>query len=223
MAKINIKGDIVTNEYKRFYDYLSWDSTCPKEVQDIIDAAEADERIDVYINSPGGFVSAGTEIYSALRGDPRAHIHIVGMACSAASVIAMAADSDITPPGQLMVHCASVSGVSGNHHDMKRAEQALRSTDAAIANAYVVKSGQPLEEIMRLMERETWLTANECVEMGLIDRITEEAPPLEAVAASGGIRMTDEVMEMVRREMAKKKADDEARAKLLEDLDSFGV
>lgn len=222
MARINIKGDIVINEWKAAYDWLGWDACCPRDVQDILDAAEKDERIDVYINSPGGFVTAGTEIYSALRGDPRAHIHVVGAACSAASIIAMAGDSDITPPGQLMLHCASVSGVSGNHNDMKRAEEALKSTDAAIAHAYMTKSGISMDQALKLMERETWITATEAVEMGLIDRIAEEAP-LDAVASGDGIRMTEEVLAMVMKEMAEDKRLNESRAQLLDDLDKYGI
>ena len=61
MAKINIRGDIVVNEYKRFYDWLGWDCVCPRDVQEIIDSAAHDEPLDVYINSPGGIVEAGQE------------------------------------------------------------------------------------------------------------------------------------------------------------------
>ena len=123
MAKINIRGDIVVNEYKRFYDWLGWDCVCPRDVQEIIDSAAHDEPLDVYISSPGGIVEAGQEIYTALRGDPRVSIHITGQACSAASFIAMAGHCDITPVGLMMVHCASMGCVSGNHNDMERAAQ----------------------------------------------------------------------------------------------------
>lgn len=224
MAKINIRGDIVLNEHKRFYDWLGWDCVCPRDVQDIIDAAAHDEPLDVYINSPGGIVAAGQEIYSALRGDPRVSIHITGQACSAASFIAMAGLCDITPVGLMMVHCASMGYVSGNHNDMERAAQCLTATDNAIAAAYAEKSGMSVRDALKLMERETWLTANQCIGLGLVDGITPETAPTTQIAASfGGIRLTKEDMEKVDQAI-KEQAQKESREKaLLEDLDLFGV
>ena len=224
MAKINIRGDIVLNEHKRFYDWLGWDCVCPRDVQSIIDAAAHDEPLDVYINSPGGIVAAGQEIYSALRGDPRVSIHITGQACSAASFIAMAGHCDITPIGLMMVHCASMGCVSGNHNDMEKAAQCLTATDNAIAAAYAEKSGMSVRAALKLMERETWLTANQCIGLGLVDGITPETAPTAQIAASfGGIRLTKEDMEKVDQAI-KEQAQKESREKaLLEDLDYFGV
>ena len=220
MAKINIRGDIIINEWKWFYDYLGWDGVCPRDVQQIIDAAEHDEPLDVYINSPGGIVEAGQEIYTALRGDPRVNIHITGQACSAASFIAMAGHCDITPVGLVMVHCASM-GASGNHNDMERAAQELSATDRAIANAYVTKSGMELKEALRMMEKETWLTANQCLELGLVDAITpENAPAAKTAAMIGGVRLTDEIMQQVNEEI---KAKETKRNAILADLDLYGV
>ena len=224
MAKINIRGDIVINEYKRFYDWLGWDCVCPRDVQDIIDAAAEDEPLDVYINSPGGIVEAGQEIYTALRGDPRVNIHITGQACSAASFIAMAGHCDITPVGLMMVHCASMGCVSGNHNDMERAAQCLTATDNAIAAAYAEKSGMSVRDALKLMEKETWLTANQCIGLKLVDGITPETAPTAQIAASiGGIRLTKEDMDKVNQAIAEEKAQKDREKALLEDLDFFGV
>lgn len=224
MAKINIRGDIVVNEFKRFYDWLGWDCVCPRDVQDIIDSAAHDEPLDVYINSPGGIVEAGQEIYTALRGDPRVSIHITGQACSAASFIAMAGHCDITPVGLMMVHCASMGDVSGNHNDMERAAQCLSATDSAIAAAYAEKSGMSVRDALKLMEKETWLTANQCVGLKLVDGITPETAPTAQISASfGGIRLTQEDMEKVNKEIEEEKAQKSRKAALLEDLDFFGV
>lgn len=221
MAKINIRGDIIVNEWKWAYDYLGWDAVCPRDVQQIIDAAEHDEPLDVYINSPGGIVEAGQEIYTALRGDPRVKIHITGQACSAASLIAMAGHCDITPVGLVMVHCSSLGYVSGNHNDMERAAQELSATDRAIANAYVTKSGMDLKEALRMMEKETWLTANQCLELGLVDAITpENAPAAKTAAMIGGVRLTEEIMQQVNEEI---KAKETKRNAILADLDLYGV
>lgn len=223
MAKINIRGDIVVNELKRFYDWLGWDCVCPRDVQDIIDAAAHDEPLDVYINSPGGIVEAGQEIYTSLRGDPRVNIHITGQACSAASFIAMAGHCDITPVGLMMVHCASM-GAYGNHRDMEQAAQCLSATDSAIAAAYAEKSGMSVKDALRMMEKETWLTANQCIGLKLVDRITpESAPTAEATASCGGIRLTQEDIDKVNKEIAEKDDAEKRRKALLEDIDFFGV
>ena len=223
MAAINIKGDIIPNDYKKYYDFFEWDGTCPNDVQAVLDAAEQDEPIDVYVNSPGGIVQAGQEIYTALRGNSNVRIHITGEACSAASFIAMAGKSDITPVGLLMVHCAATYA-DGNHSDMERAADMLKAVDSAIAQAYSEKSGMSLEDAVALMENETWLNAKQCVEYGLIDSITDAAAPAQQVAAAvGGIRLSPDMIERAEREMAKRSALEDARKQLLESLDFYGV
>ena len=224
MAKKNIYGDIVPNEYKRFYDWLGWDCVCPRDVQSVIDSAAHDENLDVYINSPGGIVAAGQEIYTALRGNPRVSIHITGQACSAASFIAMAGYSDITPVGLMMVHCASMGDVSGNHNDMEQAAQCLTATDNAIAAAYAEKSGMSVRDALKLMENETWLTANQCIRFRLVDRIIPEKVLTKQTAATiGGIRLTKEDMDKVNQAMERKDNKGIREKALLEDLDLFGV
>ncbi len=88
MAKIEVKGVIVPNEDKWIYDFFEMDAVCPRDVLTKIPQDEK-EPIDVYINSGGGEITSGSEIYAALR-EYRGivNIHVVGMAASAASVIA---------------------------------------------------------------------------------------------------------------------------------------
>lgn len=226
MAVINIIGDIIPNEWQKFYDHYGWDGCCPRAVKDAIDKASAGEQIDVYINSGGGVVTSGQEIYTALRGDSRVSIHIIGQACSAASFIAMAGKCDMSPVAMMMVHCASLGYVSGNHNDMETAARQLRTVDRAIAQAYVDKSGMTLEDAIKLMERETWLTANQCVEFGLADGITPAGEPTEGLAvaaAYGAPRLTQELIERAEREMADADRREAEKNKLLEDLDAYGV
>lgn len=226
MARIDIKGDIITNDDTWFYDWLGWECTCPKAVKATIDATKPDETIDVYINSPGGYVSAGQEIYSMLRNDSRTRIHVEGQACSAASIIAMAGHSDISPVGMLMIHNVQGSG-QGDYHDMKKMSDVLKTFNSALAAAYEEKTGRSQEEILKAMDSETWLTANQCVEMGFIDEISSSAEPSGTmINAVGGIRLTDEIRKKVMEEKAEKEAEaakkEEADA-ILRDLDAFGI
>lgn len=170
--RIEIKGAIVPNSDAWIYDWFGEDYTCPKNVASKITEADG-EVLDVDINSGGGDVFAGSEIYSALRAyQGEVNIHVVGLAASAASVIAMAGKSDISPTAQLMVHNVSTY-CGGNYHDMDKASDMLKQANRAIAAAYVAKAGMSEEEALELMDCESWLTAQDAVDYGLIDSIAE--------------------------------------------------
>lgn len=182
--RINIYGVIIPNDYKWFYDYLEEDSACPREVQNLLDEAKG-EGVEVYINSPGGIIEAGSEIYTALREyQGEVKIKIVGQACSAASIIAMAGHCEMSPTALMMVHCVSTR-VSGNHSDMEHMAEVLRTADDALSSAYVAKTGLGKKEILDMMEKETWLTAEQAKEKGLIDKVMfEEKEPLRLTASN---------------------------------------
>ena len=170
--RIDIKGTIIPNDYAWIYDFLEWDYTAPKNVQAIIDKANG-EQIDVYIDSGGGDIFAGSAIYSALRAyNGAVKIHVIGLAASAASVIACAGESDIAPTAMVMVHNVSTE-TQGDYHEMDKSSETLKKANKAIAAAYVEKTGMSEDEALALMDAETWLPANEAVEKGLIDKIAD--------------------------------------------------
>lgn len=169
--RINIVGVITNNDDKWIYDYLDMDSTCPKDVQKLLEKLTDGETVDVYINSSGGSVFAGSEIYSALRElKDRVKIHVVGIAASAASVVACAGQSEISPTAMLMIHNSS-SACRGDYHAMDKESEVLQQVNKAIASAYVAKTGMSEQDALELMDRETWITASQAVEYGLIDAI----------------------------------------------------
>lgn len=222
MADIQILGDIIPNDYEEIYNWFGYDCTSPRRVASAIAETPEDEAIDVYINSPGGYVAAGQEIYTRLRSDGRVRCHVIGQACSAASIIAMGGKyCDISPVGLLMVHCAATCA-EGNHRDFEGMARTLKTIDRALAEAYAEKSGMSLEDAIKMMEKETWLTANQCVELGLCDAImpdSEGAGLLDAVAAAGSPRVTPTMVAEFKaaREREKKEIDD-----LIGDLDTYG-
>jgi ATP-dependent protease ClpP protease subunit len=178
---INVKGAIVNSSEAWIYHLFGIEATSPKMVNEAIKEANG-EQLDVYINSGGGSVFAGSEIYAALRaysGDVR--IHVVGIAASAASVIACAARSDAAPTAQIMVHNVS-SWAEGDYHEMDKTSDMLHQANRAIAAAYVAKSGMTEAEALQMMDKETWLTAADAVEKGLIDAIA--SPKNETLVAS---------------------------------------
>lgn len=133
------------------------------------------------INSPGGDVFAAQAIVAAIR-DTGAKViaHIDGFAASAATVIATAADEiEISDGALYMIHCAwSIS--YGNAIDMRDAADLLDKVDGVIAAQYSKRSGKTPEDMKALMDAETWFTAQEAVDAGLIDRIAESAPDTKA-------------------------------------------
>ena len=104
MRIINVKGEIINSRNQWVYDYLGIEATSPKKISDELKAA-AGEEVEIHINSPGGDVFAGSEIYTALRSySGKLRIKIVGIAASAASVVAQAGESEISPTGMFMIH-----------------------------------------------------------------------------------------------------------------------
>ncbi len=220
MATIDIKGDIINNEDKLIYNYLGWDSTCANDVKSVIASTPADEMIDVYVNSGGGDVFAGQEIYSALKADKRVNIHIQSLAGSAAGVIAMGGHCSISPVAMIMIHNVSMVGANGDYREMQHNAEVLKKMNEAMAAAYVEKSGKSLDEVLELMNKEAWLTANQCLEYGFVDEIESDNTGNSTLLNSVGTRLTDEIREKVLSEIAQEEND---KKELLNDLDLYGV
>jgi ATP-dependent protease ClpP protease subunit len=173
--RIDIKGDIVSNDDGWIYKWFGIDCVTPKNVLLAIEFARdnKNERIDIYINSGGGDVFAASEIYSALiEYEGEVKIHIVGLAASAASVIACAGISEISPTSMMMIH--NVSGQSrGDYNVMEHSAEMLKKANKTISAAYRAKTGKSDEELLELMNQETWFTAEDAVNMGFVDSITD--------------------------------------------------
>ena len=221
MAEINISGDIISNDDKWIYDWLEWDSTCPADVQAALDGKPEGETLNVLVNSGGGSVFAGQEIYSMLRGREDVQINIQSIAGSAASVIAMANKSEISPVGMIMIHNVRMYGAAGDYHDMKKNAEILQRMNEALAASYVAKTGRDQDEILKLMDKETWLTANQALELGFVDAIEGDAA--EFAANISGMRLTEEMRQQALAEKAKADQIKAKKEKLLSDLDSYGI
>lgn len=223
MAVINIRGDIVNNDDKWIYDWFDVEATCPKEVKELLETAEEGEPIEVIINSGGGSVLAGQEIYSALKGNDRVSIKIQSLAGSAAGVIAMAGKSQISPVAMIMIHNVSMSGASGDYHDMQKNAEILKQMNEAMAAAYTEKSGRNMDEILKLMDRETWLTANQCLEYGFVDEIMTDRQEPAYTNSYSGMWLTDEKRRQAIAEKKQKETKEAEAKKILDDLDFYGV
>ena len=171
MGKIDIKGDIVSDDLVAFYDFFGMKCTYPKMVQDAIEN-DKDEEITLNIASNGGDVFAASEIYTMLKASgKRIVVNVQGLAASAASVISMAGDTvRISPTAQIMIHKASTD-IRGNSDDLEHQSAVLNSIDESIALAYEMKTGLKQSELLDLMAKETWLNAKTAVDKGFADEI----------------------------------------------------
>ncbi len=218
---LNIKGDIVSNEYKEIYGWFGLDCTCPADVHAAIETLPKGDMLTVKINSGGGDVLAGQEIYAALRERADVRIEIESMAASAASIIAMAGHSSISPIGMLMIHNVS-SVAAGNKRDMKKEAEVLDQFDNALASAYIEKTGMERDEILKLMDRETWLTADRAIELGFVDEITAPAADDGITNAIGSMKVTPAMIDQYKAHKAEEQRKADLKAEILNDLDKFG-
>ncbi|SKB35931.1 ATP-dependent Clp endopeptidase, proteolytic subunit ClpP [Acetoanaerobium noterae] len=170
MAKVRIAGVIISNDQKWIYDWFEMDSFCPNDLRKAI--TDEYETIEVEINSGGGSVFAGSEIYTALKNHKgQVNVSIVGLAASAASVIAMAGKTvKMSPTAQFMVHNVSAQG-EGDYRDMQHMADILKTANETVASAYILKTGKSKDEILAMMDKETWLTAEKAKEYGFIDEV----------------------------------------------------
>ncbi|CYU88267.1 Clp protease ClpP [Streptococcus suis] len=179
MTIVQIKGPIIPNNHKDFYDEWGMESTAPKDIV----LPDNGEDIEIHINSGGGSVFAGSEIFTALKSySGKKVVKIVGLAASAASVIAMAGDViEMSPTAQMMIHNVS-SFASGDHTALRKEADVIEAMNQSIANAYIIKSGKSMDELLDLMGDTTWFTAQKAVSFGLADSVMfqDELPELVA-------------------------------------------
>lgn len=175
MAKIEIKGPIIPDGYQKVYDWFGIPATSPGKVNAALSAAEDGEEVEVLINSGGGSVFAGSEIYTALKSyKGETSGKVVGIAASAASVAAMGVKILwMSPTAQMMIHRAACI-LSGNKEDFEHEAGVLSDIDKSIANAYRIKTGLPENELLKMMSKETWLTAQKAKELGFADAVMFE-------------------------------------------------
>lgn len=188
---LTLKGEVMTDEWAGLYREFGFDTGlyCPQDVRDAIKNLAPGEELTLEINSIGGMVDAGAEIYSILEAcqNPTRAV-IQSMAASAASYMIQSCDRiEITTPAQMMIHLAAC-GSRGNKHTHEQAAQMLDACDRSILDTYCRKCGDKAtrEQLETLMENETFLTAQDALKLGLVDTIvgSDGGEGSEALVAS---------------------------------------
>lgn len=153
--------------------------------------------VTVAINSPGGDMFDGIAMYSMLREHPgEVTVKVMGLAASAASIIAMAGDEvRIARPAFLMIHnCWGC--VCGNRHDLRDVSDQLEPFDAAMADVYAARTGDPVEAMAKLMDRETWIGGSAAVDQGFADALldSEQVEKSEGKAQAAAVRRLESAL-----------------------------
>lgn len=200
-----MKGTVISNEDQEVYDLFGIENFSPANIEEQLNDANGDD-VTVEINSPGGYISAGSEIYTALKQYPgKVTANIVGQACSAASWIALAADHvAMSPTAQMMIHRAS-GGTYGNSDDLTSALNALDEMDKSFVDLYAKKTGKQPGDIFAMMQKETWMNAKTAYDNGFVDEImfADETPA--AVNSSGNVIFTSQMISKIKNLIHKSK------------------
>jgi len=138
-------------------------------------ASLGSEPLNIRINSPGGSVFDGVAMYQALKSYPGPTTATVeGIAASIASVIMLGADKVVASETSMVMIHSPWMVTFGNATELRQAADTLEKVGESILAAYALKTGGDVVELQGLLEAETWLTADEALELGLIDEITGE-------------------------------------------------
>jgi len=144
-----------------------------------LESEDGAKPIALYINSPGGSADGMFAIYDAMQHvRPPVETTCIGMAASAAAVIlAGGADGSraVLPHGRVMIHQPHVGGIGGQASDIEiHAAEILRQRE--LANQLLSRhTGQPIDRIRSDTDRDRWMTADQALEYGLVDRILSPA------------------------------------------------
>ena len=183
---INVKGTVVSDDDAWIYNWFGIEAVSPNAISAALVEANGDDVV-IRINSNGGDIFAGSEIYDLISSyEGNVLIRIVGMAASAASVIAMAAESEIAPTGLMMIHNVQ-SGTHGDYRDMEHSAEVLKEANRSIMAAYREKTGMSEDELLSLMDNETFMSADTAVEFGFVDKMSDYGK--EAKAPDSGVQL----------------------------------
>lgn len=189
-VNIYLYGDIA--------DYW-WDdeSNSAKCLKDKLAEMNDVTEINLHINSLGGDVIEGIAMFNLLKQHPaKVNVYIDGFACSIASVIAMAGDTVYMPKNSMMMIHNCWTCTNGNAKDLRKTADDLDKIMEASIESYLSKINISREELVELLDAETYLTADECYEMGFADALLPISESIEQSATQSILQLVKENKEL---------------------------
>lgn len=188
-VEIKLNGTIMDNESADIMRYWGYnDVACPQDIRNALGEADGEEIV-LYINSNGGSLIAGHEMYCILREYPGNKIaHVQSLAASAATIPMMACGKRIAEVVSLFCIHNPSSIAWGDQNEFRKAADDLDTYKNSILNAYQSVLKISREEISALMDEDKMLDANQALDLGLVEEIIGDAQAVEnmrLVAAAG--------------------------------------
>lgn len=193
--RTQINGYIVADEDAWLYRLFGYAVCSPKDIRQAVAENPPGETLTVEINSPGGSMFAGFEMYSVLLSAPcDTEAEVQSLAASAASTAMVGCKRvKATPVAQVMVHNPAIAS-EGNQYAHQKTAEDLAKFAQSILNAYELKSNgkRTRVELEAMMNAETWFPVQDAVEAGLVDEIiggSSLLPSQVVNAVGGGLRV----------------------------------
>lgn len=211
MPDINIRGELWDNDSADILRWWGWrDLTAPGDIAAAL-AEAGDEPVTVVVNSPGGDMTVGGEIRSMLRRHAPGATALIQGHCASAATLAISACRTIRcEPGALLCYHNPRGGAEGDYHALEGAAEGMRNARDCILEMYEARAGLKAtrEQLIELMDRDTWITPTQALSYGLIDEIVPASEGADAevdamIAAAGDrIRLTAEMRARYRAHIA---------------------
>lgn len=224
MTVVPVKGTVVSSGNKWIYDWLGIQAVAPSDIEKALDKAGGEDVV-IEVNSGGGEIFAGFEIYTLIKQYVgNLEIHIIGLAGSAASVIAMAGECKISPVGMIMIHNSS-SYAEGDYREMDVSSEMLQTINSSIRLAYMSKSKINENELIKLMDNETWMNAKQAIENGFADSILfeEEETVISPVASVKDMVLSTKTINKIKALKAKGKLNEVNPESILADSSAVKI
>jgi len=156
------------------FDEIGFWGSNARDFKESFDKVKKSKLIKLTLNSPGGSFPDGMAIYNMIGSiRNQVEIEVVGLAASIASIIALAGKKlTIANGAYYMIH-KPYAIADGNADDFRKAADVLDKMDNNLAEIYARKTGKDIKEIHELMDAETWMTAEEAVDMGFADEVVD--------------------------------------------------
>lgn len=168
----NLKADAGKTPVLSIFDDIGAYGVSAKSFLNDLRTVTTDE-VDVEINSPGGDVFAGLAIYNGLRASgKKINVKVLGLAASAASLVAMAGDTIEMPENAFMMIHNPWGFAMGGADEMRNTADVLDKIGTGLVSTYAKRTGKTDQEITALLDAETWMTAQEAVDAGFATSVT---------------------------------------------------
>jgi len=152
-----------------------------------LEAENPKKEIALYINSPGGVVTAGMSIYDTMQFiKPAVSTLCIGQAASMGSLLLCAGEKGMRfamPNSRIMVHQPS-GGFTGQASDIERHARDILKMKRRLNDVYVKHTGRTLEEVEKTLDRDHFMTADEAQDWGVVDKILTTRQEMEGVSES---------------------------------------